>query len=116
MTKDTPRLAAAGGKGASPQAAAAFAAATIAMWTECALRLWFAHGGDAVLRLWSARAGDIAAFWLAISLAAVLAYAALALLWRGRATVGTIPAWTCVLTASAVVAPLLGEWGQALGI
>ena len=116
MSHEANRSPAATGTGASPQAAAAFAAATIAMWAECVMRIWFSKGGDAVLRLWAARAGDIAAMAVALLAIALVAYFALAAAWGKRTAVGTIPAWTVVLVLSAIVAPLLGEWGQAIGI
>jgi hypothetical protein len=101
---------------ASPQVAAAFAACALSLWVECVLRIWFSQGGDAVLRLWAPRAGDIAGMWLAVSVAGLAAYFALAAAWRGRAAVGTLRLWTIVLVLSAIAAPLLGEWGQAIGI
>ena len=104
------------GKGASPRAAAAFAAATIYMWAEGIIRLWFAQGGDAHLRLWSARAGDIAGMWLAMVVIGLVAFFVLAGAWRKRSSVGTIPLWTIVLILSAIIAPLIGEWGQTIGI
>ena len=105
-----------GESGASPRAAAAFAAATIYMWAEGVIRIWFSRGGDRHLRLWSQRAGDIAGMWLAMVVIAVVAYFVLAAVWGRRTAVGTITAWTIVLIVSAIIAPLIGEWGQALGI
>jgi hypothetical protein len=113
---DSKRSSTGSSKGASPQAAAAFAAGTVYMWAEGILRLWFSKGGDAILRLWGPRAGDIAAMWLAMAVAGLLAYFVLAAAWRKREAVGTVPMWTLVLVVSAIVAPLLGEWGQAIGI
>jgi hypothetical protein len=105
-----------GGMGASPKVAAAFAACTIYMWAEGIIRIWFSKGGDAVLRLWPQRAGDIAAMWLAMVVIGLVAYFVLAAAWSKRSSVGTIPVWTIVLVVSAIVAPSLGEWGQAIGI
>ena len=39
-----------------------------------------------------------------------------AAVWRKRAAVWTILPWTIVVAVSAIVAPLIGEWGQSLGI
>jgi hypothetical protein len=105
-----------GGMGASPKVAAAFAACTIFMWAEGIIRVWFSKGGDAVLRLWPQRAGDIAGMWLALIIIGLVAYFVLAAVWGKRKSVGTIPMWTTVLVISTIVAPLLGEWGQAIGI
>ena len=116
MSSANPPAPAAGTGAASPQAAAACAAATLSLWAEAVLRIWFAHGGDAHLRLWSQRAGDIAALWLAITVLGVAAYFVLAAAWRRRPAVGTLTAWTIVLMISAILAPCVGEWGQALGI
>ena len=116
MSRETERSSNGGDKGASPKAAAAFAAATIYMWAEAIIRIWFAKGGDAHLRLWTQRAGDIAGMWLAMIVIGLLAYFVLAAVWRKRIAVGTIPVWTIVLIVSAIIAPLIGEWGQALGI
>jgi len=116
MSTGTDRTSSAGNEGASPKAAAAFAAATIYMWLECILRLWFSKGGDAYLRLWGQRAGDIAAMWLAMIVVGLAAYFVFAAVWSKRAAVGTVRAWTVLLVVSAIVAPLLGEWGQAIGI
>jgi len=116
VSTETTRTSGTRAAGASPQAAAAFAAATIYMWAEAGIRIWFSQGGDAVLRLWAPRAGDIAGMWLALVVIGLVAYLALAAAWRKRATVGTLAVWTIVLVVSAVVAPLIGEWGQAIGI
>jgi hypothetical protein len=116
MNTDKERPSSEGGKGASPKAAAAFAAGTIYMWAEGIIRLWFSKGGDAQLRLWSQRAGDIGAMWLAMTVIGLVAYFALASAWRKRSAVGSIPMWTIVLIVSAIVAPLLGVWGQSIGI
>ena len=105
-----------GTTGASPKVAAAFAAGTIYMWAEGLIRLWFSQGGDAYLRLWGPRAGDIGGMWAAMVGISVVAYFALAAAWRKKSAVGTIPMWTAVLVISAIVAPLLGEWGQSIGI
>lgn len=105
-----------GGNGAAPQVAAAFAAGTIYMWAEGIIRIWFSKGGDAQLRLWGARAGDIAGMWLAMIVIALIAYFVLAAAWRKRASVGTVTGWTIVLIVSAIIAPILGEWGQSIGI
>jgi len=101
---------------ATPKAAAAFGATIVYIWAECFLRLWFAKGGDAVLRLWARRAGDIAGMWLAMIVVGVAAYAILAAAWKRRAAVGSLRFWTILLVASALLAPLIGEWGQTLGI
>ncbi len=116
MSTNVNRSSGEGGMDASPKVAAAFAAGTVYMWAECILRIWFSKGGDAVLRLWPQRAGDIAGMWLAMIVIGLVAYFALAAAWRKRSSVGTIPIWTIVLIVSAIVAPLLGEWGQAIGI
>ena len=104
------------GNGASPGVAAAFAAATIYMWAEGVIRIWFSKGGDAQLRLWGPRAGDIAGMWLAMVIIALAAFFVLAAMWRKRTEVGSIRLWTIVLIVSAIVAPMLGEWGQSIGI
>ena len=116
MSRETELTAGEGARGASPKAAAAFAACTIYLWAEAAIRIWFSKGGDAHLRLWSRRAGDIAGMWLAMIVVGLVAYFVLAAVWRKRAAVWTILAWTIVVAVSAIVAPLIGEWGQSLGI
>ena len=116
MSRATERSSIEDDKSASPKAAAAFAAATIYMWAEAIIRIWFSKGGDAHLRLWTQRAGDIAGMWLAMIVIGLVAYSVLATVWRKRAAVGSIPVWTIVLIVSAIIAPVIGEWGQALGI
>jgi len=116
MTSNQERSTAASGSGASPKAAAAFAAGTIYMWAEGIIRLWFSRGGDAHLRMWSQRAGDIAGMWAAMVVIALVTYFVLAAAWRTRGSVGTIPRWTALLVVSAILAPLIGEWGQTIGI
>ena len=78
--------------------------------------LLISKGGDAHLRLWTQRAGDIAGMWLAMVVIGLVAYFVLAAVWRKRTSVGTIPVWTIVLIVSAIIAPLVGEWGQSVGI
>jgi len=104
------------GARAPSSVAAAYAATIVFLWSEAVIRIWFSKGGDAVLRLWAARAGDIAAMWLAMSVIGLAAWAAFAFAWRGRASVGTRAAWTVALVVSALLAPMIGEWGQAIGI
>jgi len=116
VSREIDRSSNGGDKGASPKAAAAFAAGTIYMWAEAIIRIWFSKGGDLHLRLWTQRAGDIAGMWLAMIVIGLLAYFVLAAVWRKRTAVGTIPVWTIVLIVSAIIAPLIGEWGQSLGI
>ena len=116
MSTESKHVAHAAGHGAPAPVAAAFAAVTLSLWAEAGLRIWFSMGGDAHMRLWAARAGDIAALWLAITLTIVLAWAALVFAWRDRPAVGTLRAWTILLVVSAILAPLIGEWGQAIGV
>ena len=116
MSREIERSSNEGDKGASPKAAAAFAACTIYLWAEAIIRIWFSKGGDAQLRLWTERAGDIAGMWLAMVVIGLVAYFVLAAVWRKRPAVGTLPVWTIVLIVSAIIAPLIGEWGQSLGI
>ena len=54
--------------------------------------------------------------WLAMIVIGLVAYFVLAAVWRKRTSVGTIPVWTIVLIVSAIIAPLIGEWGQSVGI
>ena len=103
--------------GASPVAAAAFAAGLVYVWGEAAFRLLFTYfptfNADWVL--WNGRVGDIAAMWLTISGVAAVAGLALYLLWRGKDRVGYVADWTILLIGSAVAAPMTGEIGQASG-
>lgn len=117
VARESPRAAAAGRTGASPAAAAAFAAGLVYVWGEAAFRLLFTYfpGFDTRWVLWNGRVGDIAAMWLTISGAAAAAGAALYLLWRGKDRVGYIADWTIVLIGSAVAAPMIGEIGQTAG-
>jgi len=103
--------------GAYPAAAAAFAAGIIYVWGEAAFRLLFTYfpGFNAAWVLWNGRVGDIAAMWLTISGAAVVAGVILYLLWRHRERVGTFAGWMIALTGSAIAAPMIGEIGQTSG-
>ena len=116
MNSEPDRSTSPNNQAASPRAAAAFAAVSLYMWAECFLRLWFSKGGDAYLRLWSQRAGDIAAMWVAMIVVGLGAYFILAAAWKKRSAVGTLRAWTIVLIISTIAAPLIGEWGQSVGI
>jgi hypothetical protein len=119
VAKASPRNAAAraGRIGASPVAAAAFAAGLVYVWGEAAFRLLFTYfpGFNADWVLWNGRVGDIAAMWLTISGVAAVTGVALYLLWRSRDRVGYVADWTVLLIGSAVAAPMIGEIGQASG-
>jgi hypothetical protein len=103
--------------GAYPAAAASFAAGLVYLWGEAGFRLAFQYSPsfDANWVLWNGRVGDIAAMWLTISGVAAVTGVALSLLWRGRERVGSLAAWMIVLIGSAIVAPMIGEIGQAGG-
>ena len=100
--------------GASPVAAAAFAAGIVYMWAEMIFRYAFTHSpsfNSDYYILWNGRPGDVASMWLTILLIEVIVFFVLALLWRGRERVGSLRVWTIVLIVSAIAAPMLGELG-----
>ena len=103
--------------GASPIAAAAFAAGIAYAWLEALWRLLFQYypSFDAKWVLWNGRVGDIAAMWLTITGLAAVVGVVLFLVWKGKDHVGRIGEWTVVLVASAIAAPMMGEIGQSTG-
>ena len=106
--------ASAAGGGASPVAAAAFAAGIVYMWAEMSFRYAFTHSpsfNSDYYILWNGRPGDVASMWLTILLIEVAVFVVLTRLWRGRQRVGSLRVWTIVLVVSTVAAPMLGELG-----
>ena len=103
--------------GATPTAAAAFAAGIIYVWMEALFRLLFTYypSFNARWQLWNGRVGDVAAMWLTISGVAVVAGVGLYFLWRGKDRVGAVADWTILLIGSAIAAPMIGEIGQGAG-
>ena len=103
---------------ASPTVAAAFAAGIVYMWGEAIFRLVFTFFPDVpnTYNLWGGRVGDVAAMWLTISVVALVVFFVLSRLWRSRHGVSTIRLWTIVLIVSAIVAPIVGEYGTPFGI
>ena len=103
--------------GASPAAAATFAAGIVYVWMEAIFRLLFTYypSFDERWQLWSGRVGDIAAMWLTITVIAAAAGVGLWWLWRGREAAGRIGGWTILLIGSAIGAPMIGEIGTPLG-
>lgn len=104
-------------KGASPAAAAAFAAGIVYVWAEALFRLLFTYypSFNARWQLWNGRVGDVAAMWLTISVAAAVAGLGLYWAWRRKPHVGAIADWTILLIASAIAGPMIGEIGQGAG-
>ena len=101
-------------EGASPVAAAAFAAGIVYMWAEMIFRYAFTHSpsfNSNYYILWNGRPGDVASMWLTILLIEVIVFFVLARLWRRRERVGSLRVWTIVLIVSAIAAPMLGELG-----
>ena len=104
---------------ATPLVAAAYAAGIVYMWLEAAFRLAFQNNAnfDSAYVLWNGRVGDIAAMWLTISVVGLLSFFGLGYLaFKGRSHVGTIKFWTIALIVSVIVAPMVGEIGQSIGI
>ena len=104
---------------ATPLVAAAYAAGIVYMWGEAAFRIAFTNSPDfnAKWVLWNGRVGDIAAMWLTISVVSLALFFGLGYwLFKGRSHVGTIKLWTIALIVSVIVAPFIGEIGQAVGI
>lgn len=108
---------------AGPYAAAAFAAGSVYMWAEAVIRLIFTWVPDvpASYNLWpgiaDGRVGDIAAMWLTMGVLAGLVFVVLGrFAWRGRQSVGTYRFWLLLLVVSAIVAPIVGEYGTAWAI
>ena len=108
---------------AGPYAAAAFAAGIVYMWAEAVIRLVFTWFPDvpASYNLWpgiaGGRVGDIAAMWLTMAVLAGLVFVVLSrFTWRGRAAVGTYRFWLILLVVSAIIAPIVGEYGTPWAI
>jgi hypothetical protein len=104
---------------ATPLVAAAYTAGIVYMWGEAAFRLAFQNNAnfDSFWVLWNGRVGDIAAMWLTISVVSLALFFGLGyLLFKGRSHVGTITFWTIALIVSVIVAPMIGEIGQVIGI
>jgi hypothetical protein len=104
---------------ATPLVAAAYAAGIVYMWGEAAFRLAFQNNPsfDSFWVLWNGRVGDIAAMWVTISGVSLVLFFALGyFLFKGRTHIGTIKIWTIALIVSVIVAPMIGEIGQAIGI
>ena len=120
VNKTTTSIESTGGTAlATPLVAAAYAAGIVYMWGEAAFRIAFTNSPDfnAKWVLWNGRVGDIAAMWLTISVVSLALFFGLGyLLFKGRSHVGTIKLWTIALIVSVIVAPFIGEIGQAVGI
>ena len=104
-------------KGASPVAAAVFAAGIAYAWLEALWRLLFTYNPDFSAKwvLWNGRVGDIAAMWLTISVLAALVGVGLYWLWRNKDHIGSLADWTVLLIGSAIAAPMIGEIGTPAG-
>lgn len=108
---------------AGPYAAAAFAAGIVYMWAEAVIRLVFTWFPDVPVsfNLWpnlnGGRVGDIAAMWLTMGVLAGVVFVVLGrFVWHGRAAVGTYRFWLALLVISAIVAPIVGEYGTPWAI
>jgi hypothetical protein len=104
---------------ATPWVAAAYLAGIAYMWGEAAFRLAFQNNAnfDSFWVLWNGRVGDIAAMWVTISGVSLVFFFVLGyFLFKGRSHVGTIKLWTIALIVSVIVAPMIGEIGQVIGI
>ena len=106
-----------------PYAAAAFAAGIVYLWAEAVIRLVFTWFPDvpASYNLWpdlnGGRVGDIGAMWLTMAVLAGLVFVVLGrFVWRGRTSVGTYRLWFILLVVSAIVAPIVGEYGTPFAI
>ena len=103
---------------ASPRVAAAFLAGIVYVWAEALYRYLLTNTpvfNNVVL--WNARDGHIAAMWLIITVLGLLAFYVFGYgILKKRTYVRTLWFWTIVLTASAIVAPFLGEIGTPFGL
>ena len=105
-------------EGANPLVASAFIAGIVYVWTQAILRLLGTFNAlPASFTLWQDRAGDIAAMWLTMAVLAGLVFVVLGrFVWRGRTSVGTYRLWLILLVVSAIVAPIVGEYGTPWAI
>ena len=93
------------------------AGGTAYAWAEAIIRYL---GTNTSLGNWyfvfPARDGDIVAMWLTAMVAGLVVFAASYLVFRRRASIGSLRMWTVILAISLIIAPLVGEIGTPIGI
>ncbi len=104
--------------GATPKAAAAYAAGLAYLWVEAVVRYL---GTNTNLGSWywlyPQRTGDVSAIWFTSTVVSLVVFFVLTYgVFRGKPRVGSIKLWTILLVLSAVIAPLIGEIGTPFGI
>ena len=104
---------------ATPLVAAAYAGGIAYVWLEAIIRLLYTNNADInnAMFLWQGRAGDVGMMWLVMSVLALVVFFVLGyLVFKGRQHVWTIMGWTTALVLSALIAPLIAEIGQSIGL
>ena len=103
--------------GATPVAAAGFAGGIVYAWVEAIFRILGTKTTFAAhYRLWQPRDGFITAMWLTGMALGLIVFLVLGfVVWKRRERIGSLRLWAIAFAVSAILAPIVGEYGTPFG-